>query len=173
MNIKLVQPSQEHEEWYHSMIKEFLDNGEGIMPKQMQFREKEIYETFLSRIQDQKDWINLKPWYVPWTLYFIVNEDGNVIWWSAIRHYLSKELLIHWWHISHGIKPSERWKWYATKALKLALLEAKKLWIDKVMLTCDKNNLASARTIVKNWWILDYEYLHEWIMIQKRWIENK
>jgi hypothetical protein len=37
------------------MIKEFLDNGEEIIPKQMQFREKEIYETFLSRIQDQKE----------------------------------------------------------------------------------------------------------------------
>jgi predicted acetyltransferase len=168
MNIKLVQPSQQHKEGYHSMIKEFLDNSEEIIPKQMKFKEEEIYETFLLRIQDQKEGKNLKPWYAPWTLYFIVDKDEKVIWWSALRHYLTPALLIHWWHIWHGIKPSERWKWYATQALNLALLEAKKLWIEKVMLTCDKNNLASARTIIKNWWILDSEYIHEWIMIQKR-----
>ncbi len=33
MSIKLVQPSQEHKEGYHSMIKEFLDNSEEIIPK--------------------------------------------------------------------------------------------------------------------------------------------
>jgi predicted acetyltransferase len=44
----------------------------------------------------------------------------------------------------------ERRKGYATQILKLALTEAKKLGIAKALVTCDENNIASKKTILKN-----------------------
>ena len=46
--------------------------------------------------------------------------------------------------------PSERRKGYATEMLRLALKKCKALGIEKALVTCDKNNVASAGTILKN-----------------------
>ena len=42
-------------------------------------------------------------------------------------------------------------KWYETKMLWLALKKKKKLNISKVLVNCYTDNIASAKTIEKNW----------------------
>jgi predicted acetyltransferase len=66
-----------------------------------------------------------------------------------------------WGNIGYGIRPSERKKWYTTIWLKLVLEKCKELWIDKVMLTCNKENIWSSKAIIKNWWVRNSEYEHE------------
>jgi len=44
---------------------------------------------------------------------------------------------------------------YGGKTLELGLLEAKKLGLDKVLLTCDDNNIASWKMIEKNGGVLE------------------
>jgi predicted acetyltransferase len=73
-------------------------------------------------------------------------------------------------HVWYGIRPSERKKWYVTIWLKLALEKCKELWLDKVLLTCDTDNIGSSKTIIKNWWVLDSEYEDEWVPSQRYWI---
>lgn len=46
-------------------------------------------------------------------------------------------------------------KGYATEMLSLALKESKKLNLDKVLITCKKQNIASAKTISNNQGVLD------------------
>jgi len=53
-------------------------------------------------------------------------------------------------HIGYGVRPSERQKGYATKMLEYALKECKKLGMNKVILGCYKENIGSAKTILKN-----------------------
>lgn len=53
----------------------------------------------------------------------------------------------------------------------LVLQECQKLGIKKVLMCCDKENIASARTIIKNGGILENEVLDNGVWIQRYWIE--
>ncbi len=53
-------------------------------------------------------------------------------------------------HIGYRIRPSERRKGYGTLILALTLAEARKLGLPRVLLTCDQDNIASARVIQAN-----------------------
>jgi len=49
--------------------------------------------------------------------------------------------------------------------LKLALIEAKKLWLKKVLITCYISNIWSNKTILNNLWIFE--------RITKDWLDNR
>lgn len=66
-----------------------------------------------------------------------------------------------------------REKGYAAMLLSLALEQAQTLGIRNVLVTCDKDNIASAKTIIANGGILESEVITEGIPIQRYWIENK
>lgn len=56
--------------------------------------------------------------------------------------------------------------------IRLSLIECKKLGVDRVLMVCDKTNIGSARSIVKNGGILENELVDENGNIQQRyWIE--
>lgn len=55
--------------------------------------------------------------------------------------------------------------------LRLALEKAESMGLERVLLTCDKANAASARVIVKNGGILENEMEIEGAIIQRYWIE--
>ena len=109
---------------------------------------------------------------VPDLVFFLLDEDRNILLGAVnIRHYLNDYLLKYAGHIGDGIRPSERGKGYGTEMIRLALIECKKLGIDKVLMVCDKSNIASAKTIIKNGGILENEFMDEDGEIQQRyWI---
>lgn len=80
---------------------------------------------------------------------------------SEIRHRLNRELEIIGGHIGADIRRSERKKGFGTLILKLTLEKAKELGIEKVLLTCDRNNIASAKTIEKCGGVFDKEMFHD------------
>lgn len=88
-----------------------------------------------------------------------------------MRHYLTEEMLINAGHIGDGIRPSERRKGYATAMIGLALKEAKELGIDRVLMCCDKENIGSAKSIMKNGGILENEVLVNGVVEQRYWIQ--
>lgn len=64
-------------------------------------------------------------------------------------------------HIGYSIRPSERKKGYATKALKEALIIANKLGIKPVIITCLKSNDASRNVILNNGGIFIEEIIED------------
>ncbi|UQW99572.1 GNAT family N-acetyltransferase [Streptomyces sp. RerS4] len=95
-------------------------------------------------------------------------EQGRVhatYWWIAdgdtylgcidLRHYLNAFLLDAGGHIGYSVRPSARGRGVATWALGEALYEARLLAMDRVLLTCDPDNEASARTIERNGGVLE------------------
>lgn len=87
-----------------------------------------------------------------------------------IRHRLNEQLLLNGGHIGDGVRPSERGKGIGTRMITLALEECKKLGIRDVLMVCDKENAASARTIQKNGGILENEVLADGVAEQRYWI---
>ena len=102
-----------------------------------------------------------------------MDEERNILLGAVnIRHYLNDYLIKYAGHIRDGIRPSERRKGFATEMIRLALIECKKIGIDKVLMVCDKSNIASSKTIIKNGGILENEFVDENGVIQQRyWIE--
>jgi predicted acetyltransferase len=91
-----------------------------------------------------------------------------------IRHTLNEELLKAGGHIGDGVRPSERRKGYATEMIRLALIKCKDLNIERVMMSCDKDNIGSAKSIMKNGGQLEREFVNEeGVMEQIYWIELK
>ncbi|MGL4335695.1 MAG: GNAT family N-acetyltransferase [Turicibacter sp.] len=103
------------------------------------------------------DWSNnlkeetVRPGLVPSTTYLAIStDDHRLIGMIDIRHYLNDYLLKFGGHIGYSIRKSERQKGYATEMLAKALNECVSLNIKKVLITCDKDNIASAKTITNN-----------------------
>lgn len=110
---------------------------------------------------------------VPATQYLTIRKtDNKLVGMVQVRHDLNEYLLNFGGHIGDSVRPSERNKGYATKQINLALQECKKLGLKKVLITCNKNNLASARTIIKNGGVLENELQKtEGEIFQRYWIE--
>ena len=69
---------------------------------------------------------------------------------GSIRHYLNESLKNFGGHIGYFIRPSQWNKGYGTIQLRLLLEKAHELGIENALLTCDVENIASARVMEKN-----------------------
>ena len=71
-----------------------------------------------------------------------------------VRHRLTESLLRYGGHIGYAIRLSEWNKGYGTRMLSLALPYAKRIGIDRCLITCDDDNPGSARVMEKNGFVL-------------------
>lgn len=104
------------------------------------------------------------------TLLAISREDNRVIGMIDIRHRLNDYLLQFGGHIGYSVRESERQKGYATQMLRLALLECQKMSMDTVLVTCYKDNIPSAKTILRNHGALENEVQEGDKWTQRYWI---
>ncbi len=109
--------------------------------------------------------------WVPGSVFFCYDIDRDIYVGAVnIRHRLNDSLLFTGGHIGDGIRPSERRKGYGTAMLALALDECKKLGIDKVLMTCDKDNIGSAKAIQKNGGVKENEVEEDGVIEERYWI---
>ena len=86
---------------------------------------------------------------VPSSTYLGVREKDNyIVGMIDIRHYLNDFLKQFGGNIGYSVRKSERNKGYAKQMLKLALEKCKDLKMKKVLITCDKDNIASEKVIL-------------------------
>ena len=76
-----------------------------------------------------------------------VVEDDTYLGTIDLRHELNDFLLQAGGHIGYSIRPSARRRGLATWALARTLERARAMGLDRVLLTCDPDNAASAATI--------------------------
>ena len=104
------------------------------------------------------------------TYWWIVESDaylGSI----TLRHRLTEHLLHVGGHIGYGLRPSARGRGLAAWALGEVLPYARKLGLDRVLLTCSDANLASARTIERNGGVLEDIRKTELGLIRRYWID--
>ena len=109
---------------------------------------------------------------VPDTTYFCLDTETNRFVGAVnIRHYLNDFLMRCGGHIGDGIRPSMRGKGLGSKMIALALDECQKMGIERVLMVCEVENPASARTIQKNGGILENRTIEKGCEIERYWID--
>jgi len=158
--LELVFPTEEYMEKVQDYLKEHFDCEEYILSGDGGLDEIKDYTRWLEKIRQDADVNSVKPGRVPSTQYLAIRKaDQRVVGMIQIRHYLNEFLLKEGGHIGDGVRPSERNKGYATEMIRLALEECEKLNISKVLMTCNKENIPSRKSIENNGGIFENEVL--------------
>jgi predicted acetyltransferase len=98
---------------------------------------------------------HLPPNHVPSTFLFAF-EGSRIVGRVSIRHELNDFLLRFGGHIGYVVVPEFRRRGYATAMLGLSVQFAREqLGIERVLVTCDDDNVGSIRTIEKNGGVLE------------------
>ncbi|MBQ1493280.1 MAG: GNAT family N-acetyltransferase [Blautia sp.] len=158
MKLKLIKLTEEYEEQLGEMLTEWkLDierNHTNPSPRCIFRNDFHDFAYYVSHLELKEPAGDL----VPDSVFFLLSEEENRLLGAVdIRHYLNEGLLKEGGHIGDGIRPSERRKGYATEMIRLALVECKKLGMDRVLMTCDKENIGSVKSIERNGGVLENE----------------
>ena len=92
---------------------------------------------------------------------------GRVLGGIALRHHFDNDL----GHIGYGVRPSARRRGLATWALGQMLVEAQQLGLDRVLLVCESDNVASMKTIESNGGVREPDGTGEVDEMRRYWIE--
>lgn len=169
-DVQLVKPALELKEEYRSFRLEWMESGEKHIPTAVTYDPSD-FPALVTRFEQAEQGIGLPEGWVPDSTYWLVHRNGRILGSISIRHRLNAFLTNIGGHIGYGIRPSERGKGHAVRMLALALPEAKKLGLERVLITCDAHNIPSERTILRNGGAEDVPYLRENGEITKRfWI---
>ena len=171
MRLKLINATIEYRDQIVDFLEECFDSGEKIIPTAIAKFDYNDFDSYCKLIKERET--NPPSNRVPSTVYFCLDVDRNVVVGAVdIRHYLNDDLLFHGGHIGDGVRPSERRKGIATRMIGLALSKCKEFGIDRVLMTCDKVNIGSAKSIMNNGGILENEVLDDGEVVQRYWINN-
>ena len=175
-NLKLILLNNDYKLQYLDFIKEcekdIKSNGfECCIP----ISTKETVDDDIMVLMNRNKGINLPKGWVQDSVFWMINEfNNNIIGIVSIRHRLNENLKFRGGHIAYYIRPSKRNKGYATKMLSFAIEYCKEnLDMDKVLITCSKNNSYSIKTILNNGGILHSEDVDNNEIIQRYYINLK
>ena len=172
ISIKLIKGSYEYKGQIIDMLKEWKKYNDTYdvnrSPEVIFKNDYDDFDYYLDNLEAKEP----KDGLVSHSTFFCLDERRNIIVGAVnIRHYLNEHLLLHGGHIGDGIRPSERRKGYAVQMIGLALEECKKMGIKKVLMVCDKDNIGSAKSIIKNGGILENEQIENGKTEQRYWID--
>lgn len=168
MKLKLVKLAPEYRRHLNEMMAEWYASGEHIVPYSIRRLDYRNFEHYLGNLELKAACRDL----VPDSTFFCLDEERDMFVGAVnIRHKLNEALLRNGGHIGDGVRPSERRKGIATAMIGLALGECGKLGIRRVLMVCDKDNVASAKSIRNNGGVLENEILVDGVTEQRYWIE--
>ncbi len=153
--LRLVEPCEMYINQYieaYFLSKEKIQHGE---MKAFDLMFVSPQENILEKLEKRKSPDRIKIGKVPWHEYFLVDDD-TFVGVVTIRLEMNNELLNYGGNIGYGINPKFWNKGYGSQALKLGLIKAKELGMTRrVLVTCDVDNVASAKIIEKNCGVLE------------------
>lgn len=170
MKLKLVKLEPKYRRHLTEMMEEWYASGERIVPyaiRRLDYRDFDRYSANLE-VKDTSGGL------VPDSVFFCLDEERDIFVGAVnIRHKLNAQLLLNGGHIGDGVRPGERRKGIATEMIGLALDECRKLGIERVLMVCDRENIASAKSIRNNGGVLENEVLVDGVREQRYWFALK
>ncbi|MDJ0634758.1 MAG: GNAT family N-acetyltransferase [Xenococcaceae cyanobacterium MO_188.B29] len=160
--LQLIEPTPALQSEFISMVREFQEVGETrIHDRDLLPLIQENFLAYLHQLENNSKGIKLKPGFVPATTFWLVNQSDRILGESRLRHRLTPMLEDRGGHIGYMVRPTERSKGYGTKLLAMTLEKAQQIGLNRVLVTCNEDNLASARVIQKNGGSLASESISE------------
>ncbi len=167
--LRLVRLEEKYRRHLTDMLDEWSATGERIIPYAIRKNDWHDFDSYLALLD-----LNTDPALVPETTLFCLDEERDIFVGAvSIRHYLTDSLLRCGGHIGDGVRPSERRRGIATRMIGLALDECRRLGLDRVLMTCDRENTGSAKSIIKNGGALENEIPDgsDGRIVQRYWID--
>ena len=170
MSLRLVKLTPKYRRHLNEMMEEWHATGEHIVPYAIRRLDYRDFENYMENLEVKEGAKGL----VPDSTFFCLDEERDLFVGAVnIRHYLNESLLLNDGHMGDGVRPSQRRRGIATRMIGLALEECRKLGIDRVLMVCDKENIASAKSIQRNGGVLENEVEVNGAMEQRYWIDLK
>lgn len=109
---------------------------------------------------------------VPSTMYLAVRKsDNRIVGITDLRHHIDHPILGTWGgHSGYTVRPSERGKGYAKEILRVNIINAQAMGIEKMLVTCDVNNPASEKTILANGGVYEKTIEVDGSLMKRYWI---
>jgi predicted acetyltransferase len=151
---QLLRPSTRHARSYVVALKEGFRRGaqEAISDRRIRQIEGD-FAGYVAAITDQRGRIRLPNGEivpkVPFSVLWLVEGD-QFIGEASIRHELNAYLMQEGGHVGYGIRPSRQRQGYGRLILALTLEECRAVGLERVLVTCLQDNVASARIIEAN-----------------------
>jgi predicted acetyltransferase len=160
--LQLIEPDEKYTHGYRDAYNGSMEKHRERIIKKHNFMFLNPDEIdIIQRYADNRDPAKLKPGYVPNFTYFLV-DDNNFIGFINIRTCLTDALLRYGGNIGYAVNPAYWRNGYGTKLLELGLRKAKEMVTDnKVLLTCDDDNIGSYKIIEKNGGVLENKVQNE------------
>jgi predicted acetyltransferase len=87
--------------------------------------------------------------------FLVADVGGTIVGRTSIRHTLNDFLANEGGHIGYGVLRAHRQRGYATEILRQSLIIARAEGVDRVLVTCDDDNVGSATVIERCGGVLD------------------
>ena len=170
MSHVLIKPSIHYENTYLEMLQDWAQTNERKVPFVLEL-DPSPFDAMIEKLEGYPKGIDIPDTFVNHSTYWLVNNEDKVVGVVNIRHGLTDRTIHIGGHIGYGIRPSERKKGYATEILRLSLEKANQLGIEKALVTCNKENIGSAKAIQKNGGQLESEVEDEsGNLFQRYWV---
>src|SRR3990172_1419113 len=151
MAIELVSPRIELKDEYTGMMDEFERAGE---TRRIIAEARRDFAAYVHKVAGYARSEHLPPGMVPYHTFWLVRDDARILGELRLRHRLTDSMAIEGGHIGYNIRPSERRKGYGRLQWGLGLEKARGIGLARVLVTCDDDNLPSAKIIEANGGVL-------------------
>ena len=151
--MELIQPSLTYKKSFEEAIEELRAIGDDLSFLKEIGSPKSIKEYIRIR-KDHMKGKNLPSDWIPASTFWLVDK-GEFIGEGHLRHFLTDQLRKEGGHIGYNVRPSRRQQGYGTQMLRLLLVKAREMGIEKTLVTCDETNVASRKIIEANGGVLE------------------
>ncbi len=169
MKLQLILPKPEHAQQIMAYKADFLANGDS-MDGTSNLSGHDTFDSWYTANCKLHSIETCPKELVTSHTYLAFDETEKLVGFIDFRHELNEYLAKFGGHIGYSVLPSERKKGYATQMLELCLEKCKERSLEKVLVTCDDKNIASAKTIEKNGGILENKLPEGEKLTRRYWI---